>query len=366
MKKRQKPAIGFLTTDWSWGTDPLQMNGCAWYRCKLPGDQLVKRGWKCAVGMPAWNEKHGFGMLAEGNSAVHGWDIVVFKLLMHQSALDGVRKAKELGQKIVVDVDDWFVGLEKTNRAYDVTDPEKNPEQNRAIYEQIIMEAFAVICSTQFLYDHYSKLRNNVFLVRNAIDLDRWRMRPASRPHKKVRVGWVGATPWRSNDLEQLSRFFPSFIQDNKLLFHHSGHTINAPKANELLGVPDELTRLTPLVPILSYPGLLLPIDIGIIPLNDVPFNHAKSFIKGLEYAAAGVPFVASPLPEYELLASHGIGRIAKNDNEWVGHLTELLDHRLRRDEMIVNRELVANFSTDARGPEWDTVMHEILELEVK
>lgn len=365
MKKRQKPAIGFLTTDWSWGTDPLQMNGCAWYRCKLPGDQLVKRGWKCAVGMPVWNDKHGFGMAAEGNNAVHGWDLIVFKLIMHKTALEGLRKTKELKQKIIVDVDDWFVGLEKTNRAYDATDPKNNPEQNRDIYEEIIMEAFAVICSTQFLYDYYSQRRKNVFLVRNGIDLDRWKLRPPSRPHKKLRVGWVGATPWRSNDLEQLSSFFPSFIKDNNLLFHHSGHTINSPKANDLLGVPDELTRLTPLVPILSYPGLLLPIDIGIIPLNNVPFNHAKSFIKGLEYAAAGVPFVASPMPEYELLASHGIGRIAHSNSEWKDHLTELLNYKLRRDEMIVNRELLVDFSTEARASEWDSVMHEILEMEM-
>lgn len=365
MKKRQKPSIGFLTTDWSWGTDPLQMNGCAWYRCKLPGDQLVKRGWKCAVGMPGWNEKHGFGMLAENNTAVHGWDIVVFKLIMHKDALDNILKAKEMKQKIVVDIDDWFVGLEKTNRAYDATDPEKNPDQNRAIYEQIIMEAFAVICSTEFLYNYYSKIRKNVFLVRNGIDLERWRVKPSVRPHKKVRVGWVGATPWRSNDLEQLRNFFPDFIKKNNLLFHHSGHTINAPKANELLGVPDEVTRLTPLVPILSYPGLLLPIDIGIIPLNDIQFNHAKSFIKGLEYAAAGVPFVASALPEYELLASQGIGRIARTDAEWEANLTDLLDYRLRRDEMIVNREVLEQFSMSARAPEWETTMREILEMEM-
>ena len=185
------------------------------------------------------------------------------------------------------------------------------------------------------------------------------------RPHKKVRVGWVGATPWRSNDLEQLRNFFPDFIKKNNLLFHHSGHTINAPKANELLGVPDEVTRLTPLVPILSYPGLLLPIDIGIIPLNNIQFNHAKSFIKGLEYAAAGVPFVASALPEYELLASQGIGRIARTDAEWEANLTDLLDYRLRRDEMIVNREVLEQFSMSARASEWETTMREILEMEM-
>ena len=42
MPKTRKPTIAFITGDWSWGTDPLQPNGCAWYRCKLPLDELKK------------------------------------------------------------------------------------------------------------------------------------------------------------------------------------------------------------------------------------------------------------------------------------------------------------------------------------
>lgn len=324
----------------------------------------MKHGWKAAVGMPGWNPKHGFGMLLEGNNAIHGWDIVVFKLLMQRDVLNGVLAARELGQKIVVDVDDWFKGLSPSNNAYKSTDPATNPEQNRDIYEQIIMEAFAVTCSTPFLYDHYSKLRKNVFMVRNGIDIQRWRRKQMRNTHK-TRVGWVGATPWRSFDLEQISGFFGRFIQDNNLLFHHSGHTTNAPKANQLLGVPDQLTRLTPLVPILSYPGLFRPIDIGMVPLNNIDFNHAKSFIKGLEYAAAGVPFIASYSPEYEYLSQHGIGRMAANESEWLYHLNELLDFGIRRDEAIVNSEILPQFSIAERGKDWDLVMREILEQKI-
>ncbi len=36
---------------------------------------------------------------------------------------------------------------------------------------------------------------------------------------------------------------------------------------------------------------------VGIAPLVDRPFNRSKSWIKGLEYSAFGLPFVASPLP---------------------------------------------------------------------
>ena len=44
-------------------------------------------------------------------------------------------------------------------------------------------------------------------------------------------------------------------------------------------------------------------LDTGIVPLQRSRFNEAKSNLKGLEYAALGVPFVASPTAEYERLA---------------------------------------------------------------
>lgn len=362
MKKHKKPTIGYLTGDWAWGTDPLQPNGCAWYRCKLPSDELNKRGWFTAVGFPGFNQTRGFGMVVPGDKAVHGWDIIVFKLLMQKEVLDCMPLAKKLGQKIVVDVDDWFDGLAKTNRAYDATDPEKNPNNNREIYAQIIMQADAVITSTPFLFDYYAAKRDNVFMVRNGIDINRWSIRKSNMNHR-IKLGWVGATPWRSQDLEQLSPFIGDYLLSRKMGFHHSGHTGgDAPFAHEQLKIPAHICKTSPLVPILSYPQLFKHIDIGIIPLNNVPFNHAKSFIKGLEYAAAGVPFVSSFSPEYKYLSDCGIGRVAYTQEEWIYHLDELRHYGMRKDEIEQNYEQLKDFTMEKRGDDWDATMRIILE----
>ncbi len=356
MKKPQKPTIAFLTHDWSWGTEPLQPNGCAWYRCRLPSEDLNKQGWFTTVGFPGFNENRGFGLVVDGNRAVHGWDIIVLKLLMQQEILDLMPVAQEMGQKLIVDIDDWFDGLSPANMAHKSTDPSVNPRSNREIYAQIIMKADAVITSTPFLFDYYGKKRDNVFLVRNGIDVPRWKKK-YQRTNRRPKIGWVGATHWRSNDLEQLSGFFNDFLETNQLVFHHSGHTASAPEARELLGIDKRRSRMIGMAPILAYPRLFEPIDVGIIPLNDIPFNHAKSFIKGLEYAAAGIPFVASKSPEYEYLAEHGIGRVAGSDEEWVHHLTELINPKIRIDEANKNYELLKDFSMDARGDDWDATM---------
>jgi hypothetical protein len=147
------------------------------------------------------------------------------------------------------------------------------------------------------------------------------------------------------------------------MTFHHSGHTENgAPRANRQLGIPDGISKTSPLTPIGSYPQLFKPIDIGIIPLNDIPFNHAKSFIKGLEYAAAGIPFVSSYSPEYQLLADSGIGRVARNSDEWIYHLDELRITQIRRDEIAYNLEMLKDFSMEKRGDDWDATFRFILE----
>ena len=355
--------ISFLTYDWATGTKPLQPNGCAWYRCLLPMRELEKFGWKVGMGFPRWSDEYGYGQLLNEDQSIHGWDILVFKLVMRKSIAQHVREAQAKGQKIVVDIDDFFEGLDPSNRAFDATDPRRNEENNRDHYFQMIMEADAVITSTPFLHDYYAAKRKNVFLVRNGLDMERWKMRTDKSKHKPI-VGWVGATPWRSGDLEELRPFIKNIFKKHNLKFHHSGHTPNAPFAFEQLGVARDICTVMPLVPILDYPKIFIPIDIGIVPLNSVPFNDAKSFIKGLEYAGSGVPFISSPSPEYEYLASKGVGRIARTAEEWEYHIGELISPQMRKDEAMLNYETVRDmFSMEVRGSDWNAVMTQIAKL---
>jgi len=360
------PTACFLTYDWAFGTKPLELNGCGWYRCFLPMKQLEKHEWQTGIGFPGYNEEYGFGLLVPDNQAVHGWDIIVLKLIMLESVASKIVEARSRGQKIVVDIDDWFEGLEKTNLAYSMTDPEKNPRNNRDHYMFIIENADAIITSTPFLYDFYKNTKGykNVFMVRNGIDIDRWRQR---KDHSRglPTVGWVGATPWRSMDLETMSPWFGQFLESNHLGFHHSGHIKNAKNAADQLGIPKgvKVTK-DPMEPISRYPSMFRKIDIGLVPLNNVEFNHAKSGIKGLEYSAAGVPWIASYSPEYALLEEQGIGRVARNEREWMGHLEELLDPRVRKEDIERNIENIKLYqSMDVRGQDWNEVMHEIRAL---
>jgi hypothetical protein len=362
----EQPTVAFLTYDWAWTANPVQPNGCAWYRGCLPATELKKYGWGAEVGVPSYHEEYGFGLLLPDDRAIHGWDVVSFKLIMLKSIAENVNNAKAIGQKIVVDIDDWFEGLEKTNIAYTLTDPERNPDNNREHYMYIVDNADAIITSTPFLYDFYKNEKGikNIFLVRNGIDLDRWNQRrdfAGSMPT----IGWVGATPWRSMDLESLDPFLGSYLEKSRLRFHHSGNIINAPSAKKQLGIPNSVkSSYQPMEPINTYPELFRKFDIGIVPLNNIKFNYAKSFIKGLEYVAAGIPFVASYSPEYKLLEDQGIGRVANNPQEWIAHLSELEDPKVRKEDVERNLEGVKKYHTmERRGSQWNEVFHAIKDL---
>ncbi len=360
------PTIAFLTYDWSFGVKPLQPNGCGWYRCYLPMKQLKEHGWESGIGLPGFSEEHAFGIVWPEEKAIHGWDIIVLKLIMLERFVDHVKRARELGQKIVVDIDDHMEGLEETNLAYKTTSPESNPNNNRDHYVAIMDQADALITSTPFLHDFYKAKypEKPIFIVRNGIDLERWNMR---KDHKGwlPTFGWVGATPWRSGDLETLNPFFGEFLKKKHLKFHHAGHIINAPTASDQIGIEKHLCTTEPMKTMLGVPELYRKMDVGIVPLRDVPFNHAKSYLKGLENAAAGIPFIASGgLPEYQLFADSGVGRIANTPDEWIGHLTELLNPKTRLEERTKNREIITEqFSMKQRGYDWDEVLRKILAL---
>jgi glycosyltransferase involved in cell wall biosynthesis len=317
------------------------------------------------MGIPGYNQEHGFGILIPDEKAIHGWDIVVLKLIMLNRVVDQVTEARKKGQKIVVDIDDHMEALESTNLAFKTTNPDTNPNNNRDHYNKIIEQADALIMSTPFLKDYYQKKYPDkpIFVVRNSIDIDRWHMRKDKSGNFPT-VGWVGATPWRSGDLETLNPFFGEYLTKNNLRFHHSGHIINAPSVKMQIGIDEKYYTSEPMKPIMTYPELFKKMDIGIVPLRDVEFNHAKSFIKGLEYTAAGIPWIAGWSPEYEYITSHGIGRLARTPDDWLSHLDELKNPKVRNIERQKNRLLLKELhSTEVKGLEWDQVFTEILAL---
>jgi hypothetical protein len=94
-------------------------------------------------------------------------------------------------------------------------------------------------------------------------------------------------------------------------------------------------------------PHLFARFSVGIMPLPDTAYTRAKAGFKLLQYMAAGVPVVASPIGvNAELIARSGGGFLADSPGEWESALETLVaDHTLRQRMGSAGKDFVARYA---------------------
>lgn len=357
--------IGILTADWGRvrgpdGQPKLVYGGSSWNRMHMPFQELAKHGHSVTVSEGVALGDSGPILIDwKTKLKVTGFDVLVIQRVMNDYCADVIENAHKHGVPVVQDVDDWYWGLHKDNNAYKATDPKLHPDCNRDLYKENLKISDLVLVTTNFLEEKMKEMHDNVVVVKNSIDMERW---PAVPIREKPIVGWVGATSHRSGDLETLQGIVAPFLERRDLKFHHGGWLFGTKHAVELMGIDPKRSTTSPLCPIEQYPQHFGFMDISLVPLNPIPFNHAKSWLKGIESAATGTPFIAQALPEYkELRDEYGIGRVAKKGNQWRNHLEELMDPRVRLEEATVQRERLKELDITIKYKDWERALQSLL-----
>jgi len=349
--------IGYATTDWSRSmtvNDGPVPGGSNWIRIQ---QHRKYSKFDSVTGLLMHHPKQGFGVMDWRRKAHYDVDVIVMQRAMFGALIQNM--AADRNKPIINDVDDWYWGLHKDNAAFKLTHPDHNNEENIEFYKTILQMSDAVTVSTPFLEERMAedfKIKK-VYRIHNCVSVDDFQRR--HHKSRKPIVGWVGSTSHRSGDLELLS----NVLQDSNFRFHHSGHVHGATTFAAKVGLPEERVAKTAMHDPRKYCKLSFQFDVGVAPLNDIPFNHAKSWIKGIEYAAAGVPFVGSNVGEYKRLQElYGIGRLASSDEEWTAHLSELRDFTTRSQEAKRQRDLVREHLDVRRMAErWDEVLSDFV-----
>ena len=358
---------GFTSSNWTWGGRPTRDHPKGDQR--IVGASLYYRGALAAAqfrakGLGGWVAERyrttPSGALEILDYLDHEWhtpDVFWHNLLFKgddwerstwNRDRDAIRSARAAGQIVIADVDDDYWAIPKNNNAYD-----KWSNGRGQYYFDQLAACDAIVCSTEALCYRAASLGPSVYLIRNAVDTTWLR---AHDPARKA-VSWIGSVPWRSRgDLALLrAAGLSGWLDANSQVAYHGGaldppeltdlqrslgaHYERYPSFSDQTGVrPDQLTT-RPNVMFSRYPSLWEPVGVSLVPMEDVAFNRAKSWLKGLESCAAGVPVIASSMPEYEALAADGAAiRFARRPKDWTRHLTELLDPGLRREEGRRNR----------------------------
>lgn len=175
-------------------------------------------------------------------------------------------------------------------------------------------------------------------------------------PHDGIVIGWAAWVDhqhdWRALGLH------PVFM---RLLERHPRLRVESVGMIDLQLPPDRYTR-TGIVAFKQLGQHLTRFDIGIAPIVDHAFNRARSNIKVKEYAAAGVPWLASPIGPYAQLGEKQGGRLVPDDG-WEEALDELIrNERLRRKLAKRGRKWAGSQLLAGNVERWEAALSEAIE----
>lgn len=312
--------------------------GCGYYRIREPFDQMASQGLDVSYGLHQ-REHCKVGGCRNCGDLTADTDVFVGQRV---GTADSMHQWLKLwrNHKIVWETDDdlWTIDPANTRATTFYT-----PELLEAV-ERIVRVAHMVTVSTDHLAEVMSRFNRNVVVLPNHINASLLDM---ERPHRgRLVVGWAGGDS-HQRDLDMVKPHLGRFLRRNPDVELHTigWGSERSPKdfprhlrahvhANPLhtMGVDYRHSGWSPRVT--DYYSKI-DFDIGLAPLTPGVFNQSKSAIKALEYAALGIPVVASDEGPYREFVEDGVtGFLVKYDHEWGSRLRDLVNDEDMRTEM--------------------------------
>lgn len=218
---------------------------------------------------------------------------------------------RHYGRRVIFDFDDAIL--------YSDRKPEQASRIRMQRFGRSVALSCAVIAGNRYLADHARRYSANVHILPTALDVRAYDMQ---RPHtgdRTVRLVWIGS----DSTLKYLHEIRPALEEIGKR-FPHTILRIVCNRFLDLETMPVEKRLWSPETEAVD----LVTSDIGLAPLPDDPFTRGKCGFKILQYQAAGLPVVASPVGVNGDLVQHGrTGFLARDRSEWVESLATLIDN---------------------------------------
>jgi glycosyltransferase involved in cell wall biosynthesis len=185
------------------------------------------------------------------------------------------------------------------------------------VWERAVRDADLVIAGNDLLAEAAARLNPEVEVIPSCLD-------PSSYPVKQryelpavPRLVWIGS----SGNESYLGIAASALVEVNRL----TGARLMVISAGSRPLGP--LAHMTDRIPwdAATYGRLLATADCGIMPVPDNPYTRGKCAYKLLQYGAAGLPVVASPVGINAVVIEQLAGLAATDVGSWVRALLEVL-----------------------------------------
>jgi glycosyltransferase involved in cell wall biosynthesis len=219
----------------------------------------------------------------------------------------------------------------------------------------VMRRAAAVVAGNEYLAERARAAgARRIEVIPTVIDLARYPA-PNSDPaaNDVLTVGWIG-TPLNARYLDSIEPGLRRLAGRRPIRLV----VVGAPVPATWAGLPAESRPWSEATEIAQISAF----DVGIMSLDDTPWERGKCAYKLLQVMAAGKPVVASPVGANRQVVQHGVnGYLAATTDEWVAALTSLSDDAdLRRRMGAAARKTVEDtYSLERIAPRLATVLRD-------
>lgn len=227
---------------------------------------------------------------------------------------------RELFPYLPYGIEKWF--LKGKNYILDYDDNVWEDYRGKKIlegkYDNLVKNAASVIVGNDYLEGYVKELNSSVIKIPTVINLDTYQTNVTTQKFERFSLVWIGSpTTYR-------------YIETFASMFQVLAKTLDF----DLIIIASKILqdRAIPNVSMKFYDwssetevALLKQSHIGIMPLNDDPFSQGKSGFKLIQYQAAGLPSVASPIGENCVIIQEKFnGFLPNTHDDWIDAVTKL------------------------------------------
>ena len=242
---------------------------------------------------------------------------------------------RKYAKKIIFNFDDAVM--------YSDSNPDRYSRSHFVPFRRSVRLADLVICGSSYLADHARPFNSNVEVLPLGLKVSDYEVEYDAKTDNKVRLVWVGS----ERTLSYLEEIKPA-IEKIGERFDNVALRVICEDFPKLEKVPVEKRSWSKK----TLGADLASSNIGLAPLPDNPFTRGKCSFKVLEYSAAGLPVVASPVGTNAEHVRDGVtGFLAKSEDDWVSRITQLIENPKLREEMgKKGREFARQFDVSIIG----------------
>lgn len=223
--------------------------------------------------------------------------------------------------------------------------------------DRVMKYSACVVAGNSYLADRARKAgAKRIEIIPTVIDLERYREKNNQENSSgKFVVGWIGTKTTFEKHLLPCRNWIKEIQQEDPDVHFH------------IVGITED-KDLGPIVKYIPWTeetetNEIQKMDVGIMPLEDSPWEKGKCAYKLIQYAACGIPGIASDVGMNKEVTIDGqTGYLAESEKEWKRRILELKNNPELRRELGRNaRKLVEEkYCIQVTARKWIELLKEI------